>query len=83
VDRENALHTNSIGNFSHRKGCAVTATRHADDDPFENLGSLFLAFDDFDVNANRFPGPKRGRFLFALLGFQLTDDVHDGAPVYR
>src|SRR5581483_7184999 len=77
VDRKNALHADAVGNLAHGEHGAATAARDADHDALEDLGALFLAFDDFDVDSHGLAGPKSRRFLLDLLGFQSADSIHN------
>ncbi|MBA7715031.1 hypothetical protein ES703_124068 [subsurface metagenome] len=66
VQRERALHTDTIGDASDGKGGADTAPLQLDDHALEGLETLLATFNHFDVNAYRIPGGEFGNSGIAL-----------------
>jgi hypothetical protein len=76
MKREDTFDPDSIGDFTDDKVCAIALPADADDDSFKDLSSFFFAFDNLNVDPNRFSRPERDCFLFRLLGFKFLQDIH-------
>src|SRR5262249_25819205 len=72
VQGENPFHADAVGDFSDGEGRAVAFAGKGDDDPLEDLRSLFFALYYFHVNPNGLPRTQCGDLFLGLFGFNLT-----------
>ena len=72
---ESSLHTHTVRDLTNGKGRVEAAITLADDDSFEGLQSLAIAFLDLDLDNHCVSGAEFGKLLSHLLGFDLFDDL--------
>src|SRR5918994_7023449 len=58
MKREDTLHAYSVGDLTDDEVCPVAFAADADDDSLKYLSSFLFAFDNFDMDPHRFPGPE-------------------------
>src|SRR5690554_3845628 len=84
VDRENTLHADAAGrDLAHGQGLFETGTAASKANAFENLNTLFGAFTNAEVNADRIARAKFRDIVTKLLLFNFINQVHNGSPPMR
>src|SRR5262249_18924269 len=79
VKGEDALDSDPVRNLPDRKGGPIVALRLSDDDAFERLNPLLVAFLHLPMNAHRVSGAKLRHFLADILRLDVVEDAatHD------
>lgn len=74
VDGEDAFDTDAVGDLANGEGFAKASAAASDDDAFEHLNALFVAFLNFDVHANGVAGAEVGEVRAELAAFDFLDE---------
>ena len=74
VDGEDALNADTVGDFAGGEGFAKASAAASDDDAFEHLNALFVAFLNFDVHADGVAGAEVGEVRAELAAFDFLDE---------
>src|SRR5208337_3981143 len=81
MQRKDTLHSVAEGDLAHGKGGVAPGVPLPDDDAFENLNALLVAFFDLHVHANGIAGLELRQALLGLLLFDFLECCwHDQLP---
>jgi hypothetical protein len=77
VEREYALDTFAVGNFTNGERGVDAGSAFGDNDACEDLDALFSAFDNAAMHFDRVAYIEFCNVLVELLLFDFLDDIHD------
>src|SRR5215510_558459 len=86
MQREHALHAFAVADLAHGEGGVDAGVLARDDDAFEGLHALAVAFDHLHVDlhgvARREVEGLAARVLVDLRLLELLEDIHDARPFF-
>jgi hypothetical protein len=82
VEREDSLDAVAVRNLANRKAGTEPAIEAFDADPLIDLDTLFVAFNNLNVNAKSIAALEDRDILAHLFHFEPFDSVHDFILLY-